>query len=60
MFMIYIFIDFVMDKGWLIELNLVYIVKVDVYVNIVILNFIYFFWYWLMIFVYIVLWKNKL
>lgn len=43
MFMIYIFIDFVMDKGWLIELNLVYIVKVDVYVNIVILNFIYFF-----------------
>lgn len=60
MFMIYIFIDFVMDKGWLIELNLVYIVKVDVYVNIVILNFIYFFWYWLMIFVYFVLCKNKL
>lgn len=59
MFMTYISIDLVMDKGRLIELNLVYIAKVDAHVNTVIPNLIYFFRHWLTTLAYIVLCKNK-
>lgn len=55
MFMTYISIDLVMDKGRLIELNLVYIAKVDAHVNTVIPNLIYFFQHWLTTLAYIVL-----
>lgn len=59
MFMTYISIDLVMDKGRLIELNLVYIAKVDAHVNTVIPNLIYFFQHWLTTLAYIVPCKNK-